>query len=61
MEDAPPIEHVTRLSHGGLRRRVHELSIGRHDYKDRAGPIREQDDGFKKPAPVESDEIGDEP
>jgi hypothetical protein len=61
MKSTPALEHAARFGRGGLRRRVHETPVGRHDDEDRVRPICEQDDGSEQPTPVEGADIGDEP
>src|SRR5262244_1731088 len=58
----PPLpNHAARFGGGSLRRRVHEMTIGRHDKEDRVGPICEQGDGPEQPTPFEGAEKRDEP
>ena len=61
MEKPPLPNHAARFGGGRLRRRVHEMTIGRHDKEDRVGPICEQDQGPEQPAPFEGAEKRDEP
>jgi hypothetical protein len=61
MENAPPPDYSTRFGRGGSWWRVHQAAVGRHDYKDRVGPICEQDDGSEQPAPLEDAEKGNAP
>ena len=61
MERPPPLDQLARFRRGGLRWRVHELPVGRHDHEDRVGPISEQDDGSKQPTPVEGAQKCNEP
>jgi hypothetical protein len=53
VEGAPPLEQAARISRGGLRQRVHEPPVGRHDHEHRVGPICEQEEGAQQPSPVE--------
>ena len=55
MKNAPPPDHAARFSRGGAGWRIQAV-VGRHDHKDRVGPIREQDDGSEEPAPFEGAE-----
>jgi hypothetical protein len=61
MEPAPLPNQAARFGGSGLRRRVHEMAVGRLDQENRVGPIYEQDDGPKQPAPFEGAEKGDKP
>ena len=61
VENAPPPDHAARLRGGGLRRRVHQAAVGRHDHKDRVRPICNQDRGSEQPASIEVAEKGGEP
>src|SRR6516162_5414819 len=61
MQNAPPPDHAACLCGSILRRRVHQTAVGRHDHKDRVGPICEQDHGAEQPTPIEVIEKGGEP
>jgi hypothetical protein len=61
MENAPSPDHAARFGRSSLRRRIHELPVGRHDYEYRVGPICEQDDGPEQPTPFEGAEKRDQP
>jgi hypothetical protein len=49
---------MRRVSRGGLRRRARQTAVDRHDREDRVRPIRQQDDAFARPTPVEGTQIG---
>src|SRR6516164_11602975 len=56
----PTAQSAARFGRGGAGWRVHQAVVGRHDYKDRVGPICEQDDGSEQPAQLESAEKGND-
>jgi hypothetical protein len=60
MKSTPSLEHAARFSRGGLRRRVHETPVDRHDHEDRVRPICQQDEGSEQPTPVEGAQNGNE-
>jgi hypothetical protein len=56
MKGSPPLKQAARFGRRGLRRRVHQIAVGRHDHEDRVGPVCEQDRGSEQPTPVEGAE-----